>query len=310
MGNGKSFRKCRMSRRFTKLIISIILLNCWVFSSGSYEFLLFPKDARSLSLNNTTSAYDGSYLQNNPAVLSMLSRGVAYTYFIFPASIHCGTVQRVNKSKAGIIASKLSFLSYGEIMDSKTERKVHAFDALLEIGYKKEIKNITSVGMSGGYLFSSIGGFHSQLLFSNCGVRSRLLQKRLGIGFSLENIGIILKSYTDYKESIPALFRTSFYYKPIYIPLIINGDIIRKLDENIFYFSGGLEFTFDNRVVVRLGSKTNERIKSFQDFTSDLIEGISSGIGFRFTKMTLDVGLMNLAPAGFVMCFSLTKKLD
>ena len=256
-----------MVRRFTKLIFSIITLNCLLFASGSYNILLFPQNARSLSLNNTTSAYDGSFLQNNPSILSMSAQGLTYSYFYFPASIHYGVVQHVIKSNAGIMASKLSFLNYGEIVDSKTEGKVYAFDVMLEIGYKNEIKNITSFGVSGGYLLSSLAGFHSQLLFSNCGVRSRLLKKRLGIGFSLENIGVLLKSYTDFKESIPALFRASFYYKPIYIPLIINGDIIRQFDEHLFYFSGGLELTLDSRLVIRLGGKTNERMNNFQDFT-------------------------------------------
>ena len=299
-----------MGRRFTKLIISITALNCFQFAFGSYGVLLFPQDARSLSLNNTISANDGPFLQNNPATLSMRSRGMTYSYFYLPANIHFGGVQRINKSNTGIVASKLSFLSYGEILDSKTEEKTYAFDVLLEIGYKKEIKNITSVGISGGYMFSSIAGFHSQLLFSNWGVRSRLLKKRLGIGFSLENIGILLKSYTDVKESMPALFRTAFYYNPIYIPLIISGDIFRQLDEELFHFSGGLELKPDARFVIRLGGNTNEESRNFEDFTSDLVAGMSGGIGLRFTKMTLDVGLKNLGSAGFIMAFSITKKLD
>ena len=50
-------------------------------------------------------------------------------------------------------------------------------------------------------------------------------------------------------------------------------------------------------------------LSSSEDFTSDFVAGISGGIGFYFTKMTLDIGLMNLGPAGFIVGFSLTKKL-
>ena len=46
------------------------------------------------------------------------------------------------------------------------------------------------------------------------------------------------------------------------------------------------------------------------DFSSDVIAGFSGGAGFRFTNMTLDVGFMNLGPAGFVIGFSLMKKMD
>ena len=283
---------------------------CFLFAEGSYDILNLPQNARSLALNNTTSANDGSFLQNNPAVLSLRSHGTTYSYFYLPANIHFGGTQYVRKLKAGIMATKLSFLNYGKIVDSKTEEITYAFDLLFEMGYKKEIKNITSIGISGGYIFSSIAGFNSQLLFSNWGIRSKLLKKRFGIGLSLENIGLLVKSYTDVKESIPALFRTSFYYKPIYIPLIISGDIFRQLDEGLFCFSEGLELKPDARFVIRLGGSTNEESRNFEDFTSSFIAGMSIGMGFRFTKMTLDVGLMNLWPAGFIMGFSLTKKLD
>ena len=296
-----------MDKRITKLIIVMTAL-CFLFAEGSYDILNLPQNARSLALNNTTSANDGSFLQNNPAVLSLRSRGTTYSYFYLPASIHFGGVQHIGKLKAGIMASKLSFLSYGKIVDSETEETASAFDILFEMGYKKEIKNITSIGMSGGYIFSSIAGFHSQLLFSNCGIRSRLFKKRLGIGLSLENIGIHLKSYTNVNESIPALFRTAVYYKPMYIPLVINGDIVRKLDSNSFYFSGGLEFISQRRLTFRLGINSNRGGYHTEDFSSDIIAGVSGGIGFQFQKITLDIGFINWGPAGFIMGFSITNK--
>ena len=138
-----------------------------------------------------------------------------------------------------------------------------------------------------------------------------MLRKRLGIGLSLENIGFLLKSYTDVKEPIPALFRTALYYEPQYIPLIINGDFVTFIgDDKPFYFSGGIEFKPHNRLTLRLGSSNHRKGYMTNDFSSDVIAGFSGGAGFRFTNMTLDVGFMNLGPAGFVMGFSLMKKMD
>ena len=296
-----------MDKRITKLIIVMTAL-CFLFAEGSYDILNLPQNARSLALNNTTSANDGSFLQNNPAVLSLRSRGTTYSYFYLPANIHFGGTQYIRKLKAGIMATKLSFLNYGKIVDSETEEITYAFDLLFEMGYKKEIKNITSIGISGGYIFSSIAGFHSQLLFTNWGIRSRLLKKSVGIGFSLENIGIHLKSYTDVNEPIPALFRIAVYYKPMYIPLIINGDIVRKLDSNSFYFSGGLEFISQRLLTFRLGINSNRGGYHTEDFSSDIIAGISGGVGFQFNKTTLDIGFMNLGPAGHIIGISITNK--
>ena len=99
-----------MGKRLIKLIISTFALNCLLCASGSYGVLLFPQDARSLSLKNTTSAADGPFLQNNPASLSMLPRGMTYSYFYLPASIHFGGVQHISKSNMGIMAYKFSNL--------------------------------------------------------------------------------------------------------------------------------------------------------------------------------------------------------
>jgi len=298
-----------MERRTFQLIY--LLFAGWVFALGPYEILNFPMDARNLALHNSANAYDGLLLSNNPASLSKLSRGKTYSYFYLPANIHFTGYQNVYNSSSGVRANKISFMSYGAIIDGETEDKSYAFDILLESGFKKEYKNITSIGISSGYLLSSISGYQSHLIFSNIGIRSRLLRKRLGIGLSLENIGFLLKSYTDVKESIPALFRTALYYEPRYIPLIINGDIVTYFDEgSSFSFSGGIELKPDNRLTLRLGNSSHRNGYLTGDFSSDVIAGFSGGVGFRFTNITLDVGFMNLGSIGFIIGFSLLKKVD
>ena len=124
----------------------------------------------------------------------------------------------------------------------------------------------------------------------------------------MQNLGIHLKSYTNVDESIPALFRTAVYYKPMYIPLIINGDIVRKLDSNSFYFSSGLEFMSQRRLTFRMGISSNRGGYLTENFSSDIISGVSGGIGFQFQKIILDIGFMNLGPAGFIIGFSINNK--
>ena len=201
MGPGRRNRKYRMGQRTPQLIAFILVTFSFLFGMCSYEILHFPQDTRSLSLNNAASAYDWSLLRNNPATLSISTEETVYSYLILPAGINSGEIQRVSKIGSGIHAGKLSYISYGTIIDSKTNEKTSAFDILIEMGYKKELINIVSVGISGGYLFSSISGYHSQLLYTNIGIRSRMMKKRMGLGFSLENLGVLLNSYTNIHES-------------------------------------------------------------------------------------------------------------
>jgi len=156
MGNRRTIRRFGKERRITKLISFILVFGGLLFGAGSYEILLFPHDARSLSLQNSVSAFDNPLLRNNPASLSKRAKGNTYSYFYLPANIHFTGFQNVNHSSSGVRAYKISFMSYGAIIDGETEDKSYAFDILLESGFKKEYKNITSIGISGGYLFSCV----------------------------------------------------------------------------------------------------------------------------------------------------------
>ena len=277
---------------------------------GAYEILHFPQDARSLSLHNAASAYDRSLLRNNPAALSVTSENTIYSYLILPASIYSGEIQQTHKIGSGICAGKLSYISYGSIIDSETKGKTTAYDFLLEIGYKKELKNIISVGISGGYLLNYISGYDSQLLYINIGIRSRIIKKRMGFGFSLENVGFLLSSYTDIKESIPAIFRSSLYYSPKFLPTIINIDIMHIIDRDDVVLSGGLEFFPERRLTLRFGFSTHRTSLLTDDFSSNLLTDISGGAGFKFNKMNIDVGFMNLGASGYVVGFSISRKID
>ena len=309
MGPGGRNRKYRMEQRAPSLTTFILMTFSFLFGIGSYEMLYFPQDTRSLSLNNGASAYDRSLLRNNPATLSISTEETVYSYLILPAGINSGEIQRVTKIGSGIHAGKLSYISYGTIIDSKTNEKTSAFDILIEIGYKKELKNIVSVGISGGYLLSSISGYHSQMLYTNVGVRSRMMKKRMGLGFSLENFGVLLNSYTDTNESIPVIFRSALYYRPLYLPVIISADIIRNLNRNVVELAGGLEFNPGKRMSIRLGCSSHRIGFLTGDFSSDFFSGISGGLGFQFTKITLDVGFMNVGAAGYVVGFSISKQV-
>ena len=44
------------------------------------------------------------------------------------------------------------------------------------------------------------------------------------------------------------------------------------------------------------------------NFPSDFLAAVSGGVGFKLSKMNLDVGFMNLGAAGYVVGFSISKK--
>ena len=88
-----------MDRQLIQLTI-ILLFNSLIIASGSYEVLNLSQDARSLALNNTTSAYDGQFMYNNPAAVSMRSGGMGYSYHYLPAKIHFGEIHHIIQFKS------------------------------------------------------------------------------------------------------------------------------------------------------------------------------------------------------------------
>ena len=296
-----------MIRLISPLSIIPLFLN-YIFGIGSYEILNTPQNARSLGLSNSIAAHDVYIFGNNPANISIRSNINSFYYSYLPGNMYLLSTQNIIKKNKHNFAVKISLLNYGKIIDSKSNQESYAYDGLLEIGYKKELVKIISLGISGGYLISNISGYSSHLIYSKIGIRNRLLKKKIGIGLSVENIGYIIKSYTGYKENLPTLCRMSVYYKLKYIPLTINTNLIKRSKNNTYHFVSGLELKASKITLIRLGFNSNRNQNFTNDLSSDLISGISFGIGVRFKNKILDLGFMNIGPAGFIIGVSLSNK--
>ena len=185
-----------------------------------------PSDAIALSLNNSASIYENKSLCTNPASLSTKTNFKSYSYILLPASIHYISYKNTKQINMGTVASKISYINYGILLDSKTNEESLAYDILLEYAYKRELFNIISLGISGGLLYSSIEDYRSNVLFANIGLRTRLLNKKLGLGTSFENLGFATNMYTNRREIIPSLVRFGVYYDLKYIPSILNINYI------------------------------------------------------------------------------------
>ena len=298
-----------MEKQFTQLITLFLVFISQLSGMGSYEILNFSQDSRSLALHNSSSAYDSHILGNNPAALSLFDEKTTYSYFTIPANISSAQFQKNKRIKLGMYVGKLLFINYGSIADGETTAQTNAYDAVFEIGYKSELKKILSIGISGGYLLSSISDHNSQVLFAKIGLRTRMLRKRIGIGLSLENVGFIVSSYTKIKEPLPTIFRSSIYYKPFYLPIIINTDLVHHFNSQSIEFLGGIEFIASKQFIFRIGYSSNRGNLLTNNFSSDFLAGVSGGVGFQFKKIILDIGFMSFGNTGFVIGFSVINKL-
>tara|TARA_Y100000590_G_scaffold470331_1_gene663811 strand:+ start:3913 stop:4800 length:888 start_codon:yes stop_codon:yes gene_type:complete len=286
----------------------IMLILCFmqtIWAIGSYEILNLPQDPRSLSLSNTSDAFGSAYFQNNPASISMSMANNRYSFLRLPANIYSFEIQKKFIKNNNAYIGKIAYLNYGKITDSETNEVNSAFEIFLEGIYKKEIKNILSMGVSTGYIFSSIAGFHSNILITNVGFRTRILRNKMGLGISIENIELFNNGYTDIKENLPSIIRYSLYYKTRYIPIVINFNYINKIYAKAF--AVGIEYFFTDNLILRIGinDKRNEFLNG--DFASDFLAAVSGGVGLKIKQINVNVGFMNLGSAGYILGFSLSK---
>ena len=220
------------------------------------------------------------------------------------------SLQRSKRINKGMRITRLAFINYGKIFDGEKKYNQNSYEILIEIALKKEIANLISAGFTLGNLRSSIVGYNSHILFTNIGIRSQTSKKTWGVGLSLENIGYITKSYTNYKENTPSILRKSLYFKPKYLSAIIGLDIINKLTDKTKMLSAGIKLKYNNKLNFKLGCTSNRSDFFTGNFLSDFISDISFGIGINFNKMNLDIGLMNLGAAGHILSFSINQSIN
>ena len=63
---------------------------------------------------------------------------------------------------------------------------------------------------------------------------------------SVNNIGKIIKNFSDYEESLPSSINISTFYKPEYFPGFICLDIYKLNNIDKFQIRSGLELNINN----------------------------------------------------------------
>ena len=294
-------------RRIRKLILLLLFES--LFCMGSYEILNFPTDSRSLAISNAASSYDHHILRNNPATLSNDFSNFSYSYFILPANIQYGMMQTLRKTKTVINVNKISLISYGKIIDGKTNKAHSAFDLLLTKGLKYKYKHITSLGVSVNFLISSIANYNSSIITINFGSRSKTNNNRLGFGASLENLMIISNFFSNYKDSPPTILRSALYYQPLFFPGIIHFEIKKFYFDNIIEYSVGMESKSINNITIRAGSGWNE-LNQINEMFKNILNNYSFGLGIDFDTIYLDIGFKNLNSSSYIIGISINKKIN
>ena len=281
--------------------ISILILFTNLFSQSTFQFLNQSSDAKTMAFSNGASTVSSNMISANPASITTDILTFRITQIKLPADIHINEISVINNWKNGAIFGRIKSANYGKIIDGINNKETNANDVAIEIGYKTNYLNIISIGITSGYINSQIAETRSTGIFTSMGMRCSIINNRIGIGVSFNNIGTQLDYYNNTPEPLPKILRAGLYFIPLYIPATFSIDIINKTIENELQYIGGIEFYPSNNLVFRISTSSLQKGLSTGDFYTDFFSGIATGVGLSTGKMEIDFSIHNLGPAGLAM---------
>ena len=199
-----------------------------------------------------------------------------------------------------------SNLNYGKFKDAKSDYSFNSSEFLFKGSIKTQIMNKISIGGGLGYSINKISNQFSHALFISLGARTQMQDPSLGLGISINNLGIIMKNFNDSKDTLPGAITLSTFYQPEYFPGVLYCDFYQQQMLDDVEIRLGLESTAYKSFIVRLGYNTNSI--NLVDSHSSYLKGLSGGIGIVSKKWDIDIGFYNLETAGLISSLSLVYK--
>ncbi len=190
-------------------------------------------------------------------------------------------------------------MNYGLLEDSIDNNVINSFNSY-EYLIEYKLENLNEYFFSSiGFVYSQIENYKSDAILFN--IKKEFKIKKINASFSLDNFGIILNSYTSIKQNSPYKIQFSlndillekefnFGYNLVYNNYLRSPIHIISLSKN-----------FNNFFKFRISNSTNyKKLKIYNDY-KDYLYGFSIGFTlYTNTNKAIDVGFLNLGPAGYV----------
>ena len=283
----------------SQLIILILsfLLPLSLRSEGSFSSLEIPYSVRSLSMAAVGVA-DRNGLDAtavNPALIRGRAQSLMLSIIRYPADIQSAFVEWSVPWDNRTVAMSLRRLDYGTFEkrdeDGMKTGQFIAGDTWFSASYARALFPVVDVGATAGLFFSQIENVDAILALVTIGTILKIPKFDAQIGFSIQNFGVSLDSYTKYAESIPLSVNMGFSKKLAHLPLELSIDGIwwRREDRGVVKIGG--EFTLPFNFLLRWGTSTYRLNQTTGSLSRDIITGTSFGLGYTTGSLTMEVGM-------------------
>jgi len=256
-----------------------------------FNFLKVPPTAREAAMGNAAIGFsDNAFgLWYNPAGIAELSvaqGGLSYISYI--AGVQSGALAYVNPMKDKAFGIGAYYLNSGAMKrtdDLNTDLgtfSVSYLDVNPAFGWKPTDKLALGAGLK--ILYGKIDSFWTLGLGADLGVKYTLMPG-LHATFVAHNLGTSVKAFQTQTDRLPMDFGIGFGYEPV-SRLRFDLEAHQPLD-NKLEVRGGVEAWVWPVVCLRAGVTTaGGDLKGGGG--SDILAGLSTGLGFRLTRYEVD----------------------
>ena len=268
-----------------------ILLSSLLIGQSQYQILGLADNALQISSNNGFSGLTDFNSTSNPASLTS-GNSQSYSFIYYPSNIKFANFRIMNIS--------VSILNYGTLEDKLDNISNNIFSAneyLLKYNYNKTFKKNLRLGISIGGYYSQIDTYNSYGVISTLGLNNFFENINLGIGFTVENVGFILKNYTNTAVSLPSRYSFNLVYK--FKQIMLGWKLINYLNINNTEYIMSFQFEVYENIFLNLGgSSYRNKLVIHNDYK--YLYGMSCGIGFKVDNIEVNLGIKNLGISGNV----------
>lgn len=285
-------RRCKSG--FQRSAIVVIAVASAAVSAGaaqgpgtrSGEFLTIYADARPSSLSGayTAIAEGPSAIEINPAGLARSDHGeVSASYISWYEKTnfqHLAMSNPVGISGFALGAS-FTYFNAGDFERTNkfglpTGENLVATDMVGSFAAAKRVGRIGTIGAAYKFIERRLWYYRTHAYALDLGILYHPFDFPLEIGFTMQNLGGRFK-FIEAKESLPFTLRGGISYPLFLERLKVSADFISVRDEDL-RLAGGIEWKPFDQMSVRGGLNTEE----------GLGRGFTMGLGFRFTRISVD----------------------
>jgi len=275
-------------------IINIVIVICFSFGNPHFDY---PQHSNNLARWNGGSALSSVYQQLNPASI-LMENHFSISMKKLPESIYSQNFIITRFVSNNILKINMSILDYGQFEDFITKNSFTAKDVIVGLSVKRKLKKLISLGVQLNYLNSKIDNFSENIIKGGIGLRTHLMEKRLGLGIAIHRYFNL--NHSKLNETSDVIF--GLFYKPLYFPGEIAVDIVKN-NQLFGILSANIKF---HKYLTVIFGMTSEKFEFHNGSTfNNIFYGLSSGIEINLKNYKFNFGIRNIGQFGNIAGISL-----